>query len=423
MPIHPAVRRTASALTSRDFRVLWAGACTSSIGTWMQKVAQSWLVLTLTGSPFYLGLDAFLGEMPILLLVLVGGVVADRRDRRKILLVSQYVQMSTAFALAVLVYFDVVRIWEILALSCITGTAQAFGSPAYQSLLPMLVRRDEMPNAIALNSIQFNLARIIGPLLAGVALASLGSAACFALNGLSFLVVIASLMSLHVVSTPAAITRSVRDELRGGLAFVRRHDAIRSFMFLAFCTALLGSPVLTLLPVMVQKVFHQGAGGFAWMMAFSGAGSVLGALIVAWLGRSSRMARTALTLQGLLGLLLVAFAASRVLPLSYALLFLGSIAMMMVFSLLTSLVQLEAPDEMRGRVMSIYTMAFRGGMPLGSIAAGSLAARTSAPAALMTTGVLLTIIVGVFAWRSSEAWEPGSGGRNDERHSGGSQTQ
>ena len=423
MSIHPAMRRMASALAYRDFRVMWAGACTSSIGTWMQKVAQSWLVLTLTGSPFYLGLDAFLGEMPILLLVLFGGVVADRHDRRKILLVSQYVQMSTAFALAVLVYFDVVRIWHILALSCITGTAQAFGSPAYQSLLPMLVRRDEMPNAIALNSIQFNLARIIGPLLAGVALASLGSAGCFALNGLSFLVVIASLMSLHVVSTPVTITRSVRDELRGGLKFVRHHDAIRSFMFLAFCTALLGSPVLTLLPVMVQKVFHQDAGGFARMMAFSGTGSVLGALAVAWLGRFGRMARTALTLEGLLGLVLVAFAASRVLPLSYALLLCGSFAMMMVFSLLTSLVQLEAPDEMRGRVMSIYTMAFRGGTPLGSIAAGTLASRTSAPAALMTTGVLLTIIVGAFAWRSSNSWEPGSGRRDGGAHSGGSQTQ
>jgi predicted MFS family arabinose efflux permease len=413
----------ASALTYRDFRVLWAGACTSSIGTWMQKVAQSWLVLTLTNSPFYLGLDAFLGEMPILLLVLFGGVVADRRDRRKILLLSQYVQMSTAFALALLVYFDAVRIWHILALSCITGTAQAFGSPAYQSLLPMLVRKNELPNAIALNSIQFNLARIIGPLAAGVALAALGSAACFALNGLSFLVVIASLMSLHVVSTPVATTRSARDELRGGLAFVRRHEAIRSFMFLAFCTALLGSPVLTLLPVVVRQVFHQDAGGFAWMMAFSGTGSVVGALAVAWLGRFSRMARTALTLQGLLGLLLVAFAASRVLPLSYALLFCGSIAMMMVFSLLTSLVQLEAPDQMRGRVMSIYTMAFRGGMPLGSIVAGSLASRTSAPATLMMTGALLTAVVGIFAWRVKDTWEPGPAGWGGSAHSGGSQTQ
>ncbi len=423
MPVHPALRRAASALAYRDFRVMWAGACVSSIGTWMQKVAQSWLVLTLTGSPFYLGLDAFLGEMPILLFVLVGGVVADRLDRRRILLVSQYVQMSTAFALAILVYLDVVRIWHVLALSCITGTAQAFGSPAYQSLLPMLVRRHDVPNAIALNSIQFNLARILGPLAAGIALAAFGSAACFALNGLSFLVVVASLLALNVVSAPAASSRSVRDELYGGLAFVRRHAAIRAFMFLAFCTALLGSPVLTLLPVIVQRVFQQDAAGFSRMMAFSGAGSVVGALVVAWLGRFSRMARTAVALQALLGVLLVAFGASRVLPVSYALLFFGSIALMMVFSLLTSLVQLEAPDDMRGRVMSIYTMAFRGGAPLGAIAAGALAARTSAPVALMATGALLTVLVGVFAWRSSEHWEPSPTGRGGADHSGGSQTQ
>jgi predicted MFS family arabinose efflux permease len=395
----PFVRRIAAALTYRDFRVLWAGAFTSSIGTWMQKVAQAWLVLKLTDSPFYLGLDTFLGEAPILLLTLLGGVVADRRDRRQVLLISQYIQMSTALALAVLVYLDVIRVWHILALSCITGTAQAFGGPAYQSLMPTLVKKDEMPNAIALNSIQFNLARIIGPLAAGIALAAWGSAACFALNALSFLVVIASLLSLHVAHVPSTRTQSVLEELRGGLAYVRRDQAIRSFMFLAFCTALLGSPVLTLLPVMVQKVFHQDAAGFSIMMAFSGAGSVLGALMIAWLGRFRQMARTALTLQAVLGLLLTAFAASSILPLSYVLLFLGSLAMMMVFALLTSLVQLAAPNDMRGRVVSIYMMAFRGGMPLGAIAAGSLATRTSAPIALMVTGGLLTVIVGLFIWR------------------------
>lgn len=406
MTSSPFVRRIAAALAHRDFRVLWGGAFTSSIGTWMQKVAQGWLVLTLTDSPFYLGLDAFLGELPILLLTLLGGVVADRRDRRRVLLISQYVQMATAFALALLVYTDAIRIWHILTLSCITGTAQAFGGPAYQSLIPTLVRKDEMPNAIALNSIQFNLARIIGPLAAGVALAAWGLTACFVLNGLSFLVVIASLLSLHITFTPSPRTRSILDELRGGLAYVGQEYAIRSFMFLAFCTALLGSPVLTLLPVMVQKVFHQGATGYSWMMAFSGAGSVVGALIVAWLGRFPRMARTALTLQAVLGLLLVGFASSRVLPLSYALLFFGSIAMMMVFALLTSMMQLAAPDEMRGRVVSIYMMAFRGGMPLGALAAGSLAARTSAPVALALTGGLLTLVVGAFAWRATRSGSP-----------------
>src|SRR5687768_13082967 len=170
--VHTGFRRMAAALTYRDFRVLWFGAFASTIGTWMQKVAQSWLVLTLAGpsSAFFLGLDAFLGELPILLFTLIGGVFADRRDRRQLLLASQYVQMAAAFALAALVYWDVVRIWHVLALSVVTGLAQAFGGPAYQSLLPSLVAKEHVPNAIAFNSIQFNLARVIGPLLAGAAL-------------------------------------------------------------------------------------------------------------------------------------------------------------------------------------------------------------------------------------------------------------
>jgi hypothetical protein len=169
-----AARRTAAALTYRDFRLLWFGALTSSIGTWMQKVAQAWLIVTLTGtqSAFYLGLDSFMGEVPILLLTLVAGVVADRRDRRHMMLMSQLVQMTVAFILAGLVFFEAIQIWHILTLSCISGCAQAFGGPAYQTLVPTLVGKEHLPNAIALNSIQFNLARIIGPIVAGVALAT-----------------------------------------------------------------------------------------------------------------------------------------------------------------------------------------------------------------------------------------------------------
>jgi len=162
------LRRLAAALGYRDFRVLWMGACTSSIGTWMQKVAQSWLVLELTNSATYLALDAFLGELPILLFTLIGGVVADRYDRRKLLLASQFIQMTSAFALAGLVFAGHVHIYYVLALSFMSGCAQAFGGPAYQSLIPSLVRKEHLPNAIALNSIQFNIARVLGPLLAGV---------------------------------------------------------------------------------------------------------------------------------------------------------------------------------------------------------------------------------------------------------------
>ena len=390
----------ASALTYRDFRVLWIGAFASSIGTWMQKVAQSWLVFTLTNSPFYLGLDAFLGELPILLLTLLGGVVADRRDRRSVLLVSQCVQLSTAFALAALVYWDVVRVWHILALSCVTGTAQAFGGPAYQSLLPNLVRRDDMPNAIALNSTQFNLARVIGPLLAGVALATLGSAACFALNGVSFLFVIASLLMLHIRHVEVTPTQSIAREMRLGLSFVRHDPVILTMTFLALCTTLLASPVLTLLPVIARDVFGLGPDGYSRLMAFSGAGAVIGALTVAWLGRFNGMGRVVLLVQVVLGLVLAAFASSRLLHLSYVLIFFGSIGLMMSFSLLTSLVQLAAPNEMRGRVVSIYMMAFRGGMPLGSLAAGYFAGLTSAPATLMVTGLLLSFVAAVFLARA-----------------------
>ena len=215
------LRRLGAALTYRDFRILWLGAFTSTVGTWTQRVAQNWLVLTLTGSAFYLGLDSFLGELPILLFTLIGGVIADRYNRRYLLIGSQYGQMASAFTLAALVYFDVVQIRHILMLSFVSGCAQAFGGPAYQSLIPSLVPKETLPNAIALNSIQFNLARVIGPLIAGVVLATLGMAVCFGLNGLSFFVVIIALMSLRVKHLPPATRQRMLDELRGGLSYVR----------------------------------------------------------------------------------------------------------------------------------------------------------------------------------------------------------
>jgi predicted MFS family arabinose efflux permease len=393
--------RVATALTHRDFRVLWAGACVSTIGTWMQKVAQSWLVLTLTGSAFYLGLDAFLGELPILLFTLVGGVIADRHDRRRLLIGSQYVQMATAFALMALVLADVVRIWHVLALSFLAGTAQAFGGPAYQSLIPQLVTKDHLPNAIALNSIQFNIARIIGPLLAGATLAALGSAACFGVNGLSFFVVIVALMSLHVAHQAPTSRQPLLEEMRGGLRYVRDERAIVALTALAFLSTFLGQPLLTFLPIFAQKIFGGGAGEYSRMMAASGGGAVMGALLVAWLGRFTYMGRTLLVVHAGFGLIVVAFALSRTLWVSYALLFVGGATTIIVLSMITSLVQLIAPNDMRGRVMSIYMMAFRGGMPLGSLASGWVAESTSAPTALVVNGVLLACVSTYFLTRDT----------------------
>ena len=388
----PIVQRLAAALGYRDFRVLWFGACTSSIGTWMQKVAQSWLVLELTDSASFLALDAFLGELPILLFTLIGGVVADRHDRRRLLLASQVVQMASAFALATLVVGGWVQIWHVLALSFLSGTAQAFGGPAYQSLVPSLVHKDHLPNAVALNSIQFNIARVIGPLLAGVTLHTLGSASCFTINGLSFLVVIAALLSLRTPQVAPSIEHRMLDQLRTGLVYVRDEPAIRTLTVLALASTFLGVPLLTFLPVFARNVFHEGVGQYSQMMAWSGAGAVAGALVVAWMGRFRHMGWTALAVQVLFGALTVAFALSRQLWVSYLLLAVSGAALMVVFSLFTSLVQLIAPNQMRGRVMSIYMVAFRGGMPLGSLVTGLAIDRIGAPAAIAVDGVLLTAV-------------------------------
>ncbi len=404
------IRRTLVAFTYRDFRVLWFGACTSSIGTWMQSLAANWLVLSLTGSATYLGLDAFLQQLPIMLFTLIGGVLADRLDRRRTLLMSQYVQTATAATLALLVYFDVVTIWHVLTLSFLAGCAQAFGGPAYQSLIPSLVAKRDLTNAIALNSIQFNVARVLGPLFAGAVLAVFATwgfadaspeamTACFTLNALSYLVVIYALSSLHVRHIPPTTTRPMLEELRGGLDYVRNTPAIPPLIVLAFATTFLGMPLLTLLPVYARDIYHEGATEYTRMMAFSGAGAIVGSLFVAWLGRFKRMGVTTLSVQVAFGLFIVLFAVTRVIYVSYVLLFLTNVALMIVFSTVTSLIQLLAPNEMRGRVMSIYMLAFRGGMPLGSLASGYMASQFGAPAVLVVNGSLLMAVAAYFLFK------------------------
>jgi MFS family permease len=394
---HPLLQRTLTAFTYRDFRVLWFGAFVSTVGTWMQKVAQSWLVFDLTGSSFFLGLDDFLGQLPILLFTLIGGVIADRHDRRQLLLGSQYVQMATAFTLAGLVFFGHVHVWHILALSAITGFAQAFGGPAYQSLIPSLVNKQDLPNAIALNSIQFNLARVFGPLLAGAAL-FFGTAACFGLNGLSFIVVIVALMSLHITHIRPE-KKPMMQEMKGGIAYARSQPAIIALTVLAFLTTFLGLPLLTFLPVFAREVFHGDVALYTHMMAFSGAGAVMGALGVAWLGRAKQMGLMLLIVQVAFGGLVSAFALSRVWWLSCVLLFFAGAALIVVFSMTASLVQLIVPDHLRGRVVSIYMVAFRGGMPLGSLAGGYAASLTSAPYVLAINGALVSVVAIYFLIR------------------------
>jgi len=214
---------------------MWMGACASSIGTWMQIVAQGWLIWKLSHSAFLLGLDQFLGSIPIFLFSLVGGVVADRMERRQVLIGSQCIQMSCAIALTVLVGFHVVKVWHMLLSSFISGLAQAFGGPAYAALIPTLVKKEDMPNAIALQSMQFNTAVVLGPALAAPALATLGDAWCFALNALSFVAPVISLSLLTVRFLPEKTSESILDSMKQGFRFIRKQGAMEALMVLAFC--------------------------------------------------------------------------------------------------------------------------------------------------------------------------------------------
>jgi len=361
----------------------------------MQTVAQSWLVLQISGSARMLGLDAFLGNIPIFLFSLVGGVVADRVSRRHLLLGSQWVQLTCAFTLTALFAFHVVRIWHILTLSFIVGTAQSFGGPAYLALIPALVEKDDLPNAIALNSIQFNLARVIGPVLGGLALTKLGPQWCFGLNGASFLAVIVSLMLVRLRFEPKASGESILSAMKQGFGFIKKQGAMVGLIGLAFSMTAFAFPLIIFLPVFAKDVFHQGATTFTILLVSSGLGSVAGALIVAALGNVHHKGRVALLMLVAMGGLMTAFALSTNLIASCVLVALSGAALLSAFAMITSLVQLVTADEMRGRVMSIYNVAFRGGMPFGSVVSGWLIPIFSAPKVIAADGLLL-VLLGVY---------------------------
>ena len=395
-PPRPLAHRVAGALAHRNFRILWLAALGSTIGPWMQAYAQSWLIFSLTQSNFYLGVDSFLGQLPVLMFMLIGGVIADRHDRRRLLTGSQYVQAFSAFTLTVLVVNGHITVWHVFALSFISGCGQAFGGPAYQSLIPSLVPRKDLPNAIALNSTQFNLSRVLGPVAGGAVLATIGMAWCFGLNGLSFFIVVIALMTLrvpkHVMSTEK---RDLGRDLRGGLHYVRDNRLMLTLTLLVFVSTFLVWPLLTLLPAFATNVL-TGLGlpqTRLWvLMACQGLGAIVGALAIGSFGRFPHMGRTLLLVQIALGVLLASFALSRALPLSLILIFASGMFFMALFSISFSLVQLTVPDELRGRVVSIYMVSLRGGGPLGGLAAGWLADKFTAPNVIAVNGVLLSLV-------------------------------
>jgi predicted MFS family arabinose efflux permease len=390
------LRRVFKAFHYRDFRLMWIGACTSSIGTWMQIVAQGWLIYRLSHSAFLLALDQFLAGIPIFLFSLIGGVVADRIERRKILLMSQWVQMASAGALTILVIMGLQRVWPVLCLSFVSGLAQAFGGPAYQALIPTLVDREDMPNAIALNSIQFNLAVTVGPALAGITLARFGEKWCFGLNALSFLAPVISLSMIRARYLPAMTTESMFSSLKQGIKFVRKQGSMEALVVLAFCMTALSMPMRTYIPVFVKDIFHRGPETYGNLLSLMGVGSICGSLAVAGIGNIRNKGRFALTMLMCLGAGIAGFSLSKFLPLSFAMLVFVGASMMAVFATVTSLVQLITTNEMRGRVMSVYNCAFRGGMPMGNLLSGWLVPMFTAPIVLAVNGLVLVLVAAYF---------------------------
>jgi len=375
---------------------MWIGACASSIGTWMQIVAQGWLIYRISHSAFYLSLDQFLGGIPIFLFSLIGGVVADRMERRRILLVSQYIQMASASTLTILVATGLLgtHVWPILCLSFVSGFAQAFGGPAYQALIPTLVEKEDMPNAIALNSIQFNLAVVLGPALAGLALAKLGEKWCFGLNALSFLAPIISLLIIRTRFQPKKTTESILNSLKQGIRFVRQQPSMEALIVLAFCMTGLSAPMRTYFPVFVRDIFHRGPQTYGNLLTLMGLGSIGGSLLIAGAGHLGKRGRVALSAIVCLGAATLGFSLSRYLPLGGAMLVLAGISMMAAFASVSSLVQLITTDDMRGRVMSVYNVAFRGGMPMGNLLAGALVriGLFTVPGVVGVDGALLALV-------------------------------
>jgi MFS family permease len=373
---------------------MWVGACTSSIGTWMQSTAQSWLIYDLSGDVRYLGWDRFLGEIPIVMLSLFGGVLADRVNRRYILLASQVLQMTCAAVLTILLITGAIsksnpRVWPILCLSFFIGIAQAFGGPAYSALVPSLVDKTDLPNAIALNSIQFNLARVLGPMFGGIALQKLGAQWCFGLNALSFVAVIISLLIVRPLFVPKASSERVFEAMGKGLQFIRDRQTMIPLIGLSFLMTFLSVNILQFLPEFVRKTLHADTNAFTMLLVASGAGSVFGALAVAAVGKRKHLGTMSLAVLMSLGIVIFGFSFSRWLPLSLFWMFLGGAALIGVFAMVMSMVQTIITDDMRGRVMSVYNLALRGGFPIGALVSGYLIPVLTLPVVLAIDGTAL----------------------------------
>ena len=394
--------RIARALRNHDFRLFWAGNFLSNIGTWMQNIAQGWLVLQITNSAFWLGVVGFCSTIPILLFALIGGVIADHVNKRKLLIGTQSAMMIFAFAMAVLAYFKIITVAEIAILAAGTGIAMSLNTPSYQALVPQLVPREDLINAIALNSAQFNMSRVLGPTLGGFAMAAVGVAGNFFLNGLSFLAVIIALTRIHYAPQAPPGEGHLWMKLKQGFSYVFHHEEMSSLVLLVGIGSLLALPYLVFVPYFARDVLHSDERGLGILMACAGIGSFFGAGTIAYLGKVARRGRFVFIAALVYYTAIIGFTFSRSFVLSGALLMLAGYSMILMVATINALLQHLSNDAMRGRVMSIYSTAFLGLPPIGSLIAGSLARVIRAPHAI--AGMVAVAFVGaIVVYGSREA--------------------
>ncbi len=397
---------TFRALRHRNFRLFWWGQLFSLAGTWMQMAAQGWLVYRLTDSAFYLGLVGFARYFPVLLFSLIGGVVADRLPKRDLILLTQLVAMIQAFLLAGLTATGAIQIWQIIALSALLGLVNAFDTPARQAFIVEMVGKEDLMNAIALNSSVFNSARIVGPLLAGVLVPTVGETGCFFLNGISFLAVLIGLWRIDVLSLSQAPLEggesSIWLQLKEGLSYARRNATLLTLLALVGISSLFGLPYTTLMPAFARDVLGVGATGYGALLAAVGLGALSGALFLASRGSDWLKGRL-FTLGNLLFPLgVLAFSLARSFVLSEILLVLVGFGFVLQNATANTLLQTIAKEGFRGRVMSLHALAFIGLSPIGDLQAGTVAHLAGVPLAV-SLGALVCLGAALWAlWRRPE---------------------
>ncbi|MFZ0198114.1 MAG: MFS transporter [Candidatus Sulfotelmatobacter sp.] len=387
------------ALRHRNFRLYFSGQSISLVGTWMTRVATSWLVYRLTGSALLLGVVGFAGQIPTFLLAPFAGVLVDRLNRRKMLVWTQALAGLQSLALAALTIAKVINIQEVIWLSVVQGLINAFDMPGRQAFLVQMVEdKQDLGNAIALNSSMVNMARLVGPALAGLVIAAVGEGYCFLIDGISYLAVIASLLMMRLNVAPARLSVApMLEQLKEGWTYVHTFRPIRTILLLFALISLMGMPFMVLMPIFASKVLHGGPHTLGFLLAASGVGALISAISLA-LRKSVRGLTTMIQISaGLFGVGLICFGLSRVLPLSLFLMLIVGFGMMQGLAASNTVIQTLVPEDKRGRVMSYYTMAFVGMTPFGSLLAGALAHRVGAPHAVMITGAFCVAGAGWFS--------------------------